>query len=74
MIQNTINGSFELFGGLFVLLSVIKLLRDKKVKGVSWIHVTYFTFWGYWNIYYYPFLKQWISFIGGLSVVFVNTV
>ena len=71
--QDFLNGSFELAGGLFILLSVIKLYKDKKVRGISYVHVGYFTAWGYWNIYYYPYLNQWISFIGGLSVVLINT-
>ncbi len=71
--QDILNGSFELFGGIFILLSVIKLHREKKVRGVSFIHVGYFALWGYWNIYYYPYLNQWLSFLGGLAVTGINT-
>ncbi|MCK4824354.1 hypothetical protein KA005_51860 [bacterium] len=74
MWQDWLNGMFEFLGGLFITLSCIKLHRDKKVRGVSFIHVAYFTAWGYWNIHYYPHLGQWISFAGGLSVVLVNTI
>lgn len=73
MSPDNINGLFELTGGAFILFSCAKLFKDKKVRGVSFIHVAYFTLWGYWNIYYYPHLNQWMSFIGGLSVVLVNT-
>lgn len=72
--QDFLNGSFELAGGLFILLSIFKLRREKRVRGVSYVHVGYFTAWGYWNIYYYPYLDQWMSFIGGLSIVLINTV
>ena len=72
--QDFLNGSFELAAGLFMTISIIKLHREKKVRGVSCIHVGYFTLWGYWNIYYYPYLDQWMSFFGGLSVVLINTV
>jgi len=44
------------------------------VRGVSFVHVAYFTLWGYWNIHYYPHLEQWISFAGSLAVTLVNTV
>jgi hypothetical protein len=74
MWQDQLNGMFELMGGLFILLSCIKLYKDKKVKGVSYIHVTYFTLWGYWNIHYYPHLGQWMSFAGSLAVTLVNTI
>lgn len=71
--HDTINGMLELGGGLFILLSVFKLHREKKVRGVSWLHVSYFAAWGYWNLLYYPHLGQWLSFAGSLAVVLVNT-
>ena len=71
--QDVTNGCFELLGGAFILFSVFKLINDKKVRGVSWIHVSYFTLWGYWNLYYYPHLGQWWSLIGSIGVVVTNT-
>ena len=73
MWQDNMNGLFELCGGLFIFLSVLKLRKQKKVRGVSAVGIAYFTLWGYWNIYYYPHLNQWFSFAGGLSVVLINT-
>lgn len=67
-----VNGSFEIFGGFFIMFSCIKLLKEKKVRGVSWVHVTYFTLWGFWNLAYYPHLEQWTSFVGGSLVVLTN--
>ena len=69
-----INGIFELCGGLFILKSILKLNKDKEVKGVHWIHAAFFACWGYWNLFYYPYLEQWISFIGGIGVVTANTI
>lgn len=66
------NALFEVIGGLFILLSVRKLHRDKEVKGVHWAPVTFFTSWGVWNLYFYPAVGQWLSFWGGLSVCSVN--
>jgi len=74
MWQDIINGSYELFGAPFIFLSVIKLYKDKKVQGVSWIHAGFFTTWGVWNLYYYPSLDQWFSFFGGVAIVIVNTI
>ena len=74
MWQDKVNGLFELLGGLFIMLTCIKLYRDKKVRGLSFVHIAYFTAWGYWNIHYYPHLGQWVSFAGGLGVVGVNTI
>lgn len=72
-IPDLINGVFESSGSLFILLSIIKLHRQKIVRGVSWIHAGFFAGWGYWNLYYYPYLGQWLSFAGGLAIVTANT-
>lgn len=69
-----INGGFEFLGAPFILLSVIKLYRQKQVKGISWVHVGFFTVWGWWNLVYYPALGQWVSFAGGIAIVIVNTI
>lgn len=69
-----VNGTWELFGAPFILLSIIKLYKDKKVKGVSWVHAGFFAIWGYWNLFYYPHLDQWWSFFGGMATTITNTV
>jgi uncharacterized membrane protein YfcA len=74
LLPDLINGIFESCGGLFIALSVIKLHHEKIVRGVSWMHVTFFSAWGFWNLYFYPHLDQWMSFWGGLLLVAVNTV
>jgi hypothetical protein len=72
MWQDVINGMFESFGGFFILFSCIKLFKQKKVRGVSLVHISYFTLWGFWNPYYYSHLQQWTSLFGGSFVVVVN--
>jgi uncharacterized membrane protein YfcA len=69
-----VNGAFELSGGLFLFLNVIRLLKDKKVSGVSLAPVVFFSVWGLWNLVYYPSLGQWCSLVGGITVVVMNTV
>ena len=69
-----INGCFELFGAPFILLSVIKLHKHKVVRGVSWLHAGFFAIWGMWNLYYYPYLNQWASFVGGIAIAITNTI
>jgi len=70
---DVINGIFETCGGFFILLSVIKLYRDKQVRGVSWLHAGFFTAWGWWNIYFYAAVDLWWSWAGGIGLVLVNT-
>jgi hypothetical protein len=73
-LPDLINGGFELLGGVFIALSIRKVLRDRAVAGISWLHVGFFTAWGFWNLFYYPHLDQWFSFAGGVLIVITNTV
>ena len=68
-----INGLFESIGGIMIWLNVLAILKDREVKGINWLTVVFFTSWGYWNLYYYPHLNQWASFLGGLVIVSGNT-
>jgi len=74
IIQDLINSIFESMAGILLWNNVRILYQDKKVRGVSVFTTAVFGAWGYWNLYYYPFLHQWMSFLGGLLVVFANTV
>lgn len=69
-----INGIFESVASLFILLHVLKLYRDKEVKGVALTPFFFFTLWGFWNLIYYPSVNCWYSFFGGIAVVLVNTI
>lgn len=72
MLNDVINGAFELLAALFVLNHCRVLLRDRAVAGVSILSTVFFTLWGCWNLHYYPALNQWFSFIGGLGIVVAN--
>jgi len=74
MVVDNINAIFEVTGGVFVFLNVLKLYHDKEVRGVSYIGVAFFVMWGYWNLYYYSVMGQYRSAIGTLSVAVGNTV
>ena len=71
---DVVNGTYELLGGLFVLNHCRAVLRDKTVAGVSIISVFCFTTWGFWNLFYYSHLNQWVSLIGGVFVTIANAV
>ena len=71
--QDFVNGSFEFCAGLLLWWNVRIILKDKKIRGVSILPSAVFGLWGFWNLYYYPFLKQILSFLGGIFVVFANT-
>jgi hypothetical protein len=72
--QDLANGLFELCGGFMNWLNVYQIYKDKAVKGVNIWATVLFTAWGFWNLYYYPSLGQWASFVGGLVIVGANAV
>lgn len=72
-IPDLINSLFESASGIFLWNNVRILLKHREVKGVSVLTVIVFSFWGYWNLFYYPHLSQTLSFFGGLLVVSANT-
>lgn len=67
-----INGTFELFAGVFQATNVYRLYKDKQVRGTNIYVTAFFTSWGFWNLFYYPSLGQWLSYYGGLSIVLSN--
>jgi len=72
--QDLINGLFEFFGGVLSWMNVFQLIKDKSIRGIHWFPPLFFTTWGFWNLYYYPHLHQWVSFCGGLMVTLENIV
>jgi len=72
--QDTANASFEMLGGIFLWLNVLRLYRDKLVRGWDWRVMVFFTVWGFWNLYYYPHLDQWLSFVAGAFIAVTNAV
>ena len=70
--QDLANGTFELVAGLAVWNHARVLYLHKKVRGVSVLSTLFFSSWGWWNLYYYPWLDQWASFTGGLFIMSGN--
>jgi len=69
-----INGMFELLGGVAIWISVVKLYEEKMVRGIHWAHVAFFTLWGAWNLYFYPYYGAMFSFWAGLFLFTSNTI
>jgi uncharacterized membrane protein YfcA len=67
-----LNGMFEIGGGIAIIISIMKLYKDKIVRGVSWLHVAFFSLWGLWNIIFYPIYGAWFSFAGGVFLLTTN--
>lgn len=74
MLGDMVTAGFECGGAFAILLSIRRLIADKRVAGLHWGHLTFFAVWGVWNLYYYPHLGQWWAFAGGVGIVTANTV
>jgi len=72
MTHDVINAIFEAGGGLLLIINVARLLRDRRISGVSVWPTAWWTAWGAWNLVYYPALGQWASFAAGILVVIAN--
>jgi len=69
-----INGMFGFTAGVIIWLNIIKLSRDKVVRGYQPSVIFFFVLWDIWFLYYYPSLDQWVSFLGAISVIIANIV
>lgn len=69
---DAINGIFHLLGATALFWNVRRVFKDKAVAGVSILSTVFFALWGFWNLYYYPHLDQWLSFIAGIAIVIGN--
>ena len=69
-----LNGIFELGGSIMLWNNVRAIYKDKAVQGVRVSSTAFFMLWGYWNMFYYPHLDQWWSFLGGCSITLANSV
>ena len=74
MNADLVNGLFELLGAAVLWANVVRVRKDKHVKGMNPWTTVFFSAWGFWNLYYYPSLDQWLSFYGGIAIVAVNTI
>ncbi len=72
MSPDLINGLFEILGSAFTWMNVRQVARDKGYAGLFLPSIVFFMSWGAWNLFYYPHLGQWWSFVGGVSLVAAN--
>lgn len=71
-IPDAVTAAFELGGSIPIWQNVIRIRRDKCFRGVSIPYALFFSTWGLWNLYYYPYLNQWLAFAGGILIVSAN--
>lgn len=64
---DAVNGLLEFVGALMLAMNVVAGRRNKQIKGIHWAPTVFFTTWSVWNLYFYPSLDQWLSFVGSLG-------
>lgn len=69
-----VNALFEGWGAVAIFFNCVALYKAKQVRGVNMGSMAFFTSWGFWNLYYYPSLGQWMSFAAGMAIVALNCV
>lgn len=69
-----IHGLFGIVAAVFTLLNVLKLYRDKKVRGISIIFMFYLCSFNVWNIFYLFSLQQTLGAVSGLFVLAANII
>jgi hypothetical protein len=65
---------FSAGGAVCLFFHCYALLRDKDVKGVSFVPVWWWFAWGVWNLYYYSALNQPWSFYTSILVLVLTIV
>jgi hypothetical protein len=71
-VPDIINGTYELLGSIAVWSNVYAISKDKGYAGIRVSVMAFFTSWGFWNLYYYPHLGQFVSLLGGVSIAVAN--
>lgn len=62
-----VNAAFGFVSMWIIVINIVKLYKDKEVKGLHWIAPAFYTTWALWNLYYYAHLAQRISFLTGVG-------
>lgn len=72
--NDVINAIFSFLSGIFLWYNCWKLYKDKQVCGVSISCQALFTLWGFWNLYYWPSLNQWVTWYASIFSTTANLV
>lgn len=61
-----INAAFEVCGSVAVWCNFAAILKDKGYAGTRIPMMAFFTSWGFWNLFFYAHLLQWVSLYASL--------
>ena len=51
--MDEINSFFISVASIFYFLNLLKLYKDKEVKGISILSIVFFSTWNFWTLYFF---------------------
>lgn len=72
MTPDMLNAIFEALGACLTVLNARAVYRAKGYAGITLPAMLFFTAWGGWNCFYYPYLDQPWSFVAGAALFLAN--
>jgi hypothetical protein len=73
MTLDLVNSFFQLGMAIIAWMNVVRLLRDRKVRGVTPLTVAWPMLMGWWNIIYFSTLGHYFSLVVGIALAAANT-
>ncbi len=68
-IYDQINSGFVLMAALFYVLNLLKLMKDKEIKGISKISIGFFSLWNVWTLFFFIKVSEYWWTIGAYIIV-----
>ncbi|HAI17539.1 MAG TPA: hypothetical protein DCM10_05685 [Xanthomarina gelatinilytica] len=69
-----INSGFIFVAGIFYVLNLLKLIKDKDVKGISKLSIVFFSIWNIWTLFFFLMVTEFWWTIGAYIIVTVLNV
>ena len=73
-IYDQINSAFVLMAALFYVLNLLKLMKDKEIKGISKISIGFFSLWNVWTLFFFIKVSEYWWTIGAYVLVAILNV
>jgi hypothetical protein len=65
---DVINAVFEIVGSVATWGTFAAIRKDRGYAGTRIPLMAFFTSWGFWNLYFYSHLLQWLSLVASLGL------
>lgn len=69
-----INSGFIFVAGIFYVLNLLKLIKDKDIKGISKLSIVFFSIWNIWTLFFFLMVTEFWWTIGAYIIVTVLNV